>query len=172
MTGSTLSASFVYINHEMFDMAGSLLGFAVMMDSLILLVSPVSPYGPGARNSSPSSSIIATVASQVVAKGFLQWPVSSCKYQLQKTSSAMIRSYLQSFQPVTAGTSVGAFARAYACQESFKLPSCMVQFKSLPISASIAHYHYRIVGAASFGMMDGGKDNHRARQIKAEEYRQ
>ncbi|KAF8817617.1 hypothetical protein BYT27DRAFT_7247206 [Phlegmacium glaucopus] len=108
MTGSTLSASFVYINHEMFDMAGSLLGFAVMMDSLILLVSPVSPYGPGARNSSPvsffdaydliqdqvrqatatlfaialltsgqSSSIIATVASQVVAKGFLQWPVSA-----------------------------------------------------------------------------------------------
>jgi len=115
-----------HINHGMFDMAGSLLGFAIMINSLILiLASAVFYYGPGAGSSSPaslfdaydlirsqvgqgaatlfaiallacgqSSSIIATVAGQAVAEGFLKWRISAVMRRLFTRLLAIIPSII------------------------------------------------------------------------------
>ncbi|CAK5280690.1 unnamed protein product [Mycena citricolor] len=96
-----------HLAHQTFDVVGSLLGFAVLINSMILILAATMFYYGGAQSSNSaslfdaydlisrvvgkpaatlfaisllaagqSSSIIATVAGQVVSEGFLQWRVS------------------------------------------------------------------------------------------------
>ncbi|KIK00753.1 hypothetical protein K443DRAFT_678945 [Laccaria amethystina LaAM-08-1] len=114
-----------HLSHGVLDMVGSLLGFAVIINSLILILAAAVFYrgnssfeGPASLfdaydlirelvgkpaatlfaiallASGQSSSIIATVAGQAVAEGFLQWRVSPIIRRLLTRLLAMIPSMI------------------------------------------------------------------------------
>ncbi|KAJ6520267.1 natural resistance-associated macrophage protein-domain-containing protein [Mycena sanguinolenta] len=113
-----------HLNHGIVDVVGSLLGFAVLINSLILILSGTVFYGGTDQNmnksagifdayniihhnvgppaatifaiallaAGQSSSIIATVAGQAVAEGFLNWRVSPVVRRLMTRLLAVVPS--------------------------------------------------------------------------------